>query len=603
VTSLKRIKANRPLEVKRPGRAFAALCGVTLLVATSADATDPSPNPSGAPSPAPMAEPAFSAGGGETSLAPGDTKRYEAEIVRRASGSPVFLFGLTSGNPPPIGKIILLEHDGAPVMALRVLRADPEKKQFAGKAIKFYGTEKSLKAGETLTVLERGAVERAPIAPPSVTPDAVPATPPPPAEPPPPPADIPPQATEPPPPPATAPAPVAAPPAPTSPTSLAAPKELPKELPHVTPPPLPVPIPTPTPSPSPKKAAAKPAPKAPPAPKIPEPPKVPPPAPPPAPPPVPEIPAPDPGGGPGGFTAPPVPDPSVPETTIEPTSRLEHDTLKSAASAPAPADAPNNEINLDDLEAQSAPKPVPPAEPPADAPPADAPPPPDPNAATELDSSGAGAPQAAEEAPPPDAPPSDTAPPAPAPAAAPDDEGDDNHLGRAVEEIEPLDPLNLGLTFSFGAFKNAVPPNSSNPGYYIGGGIRWSFVFAHMVFAQSAHTQDSFSLEPGIFFYKLVNFLSANSNDEYSIVPMIGTLRYTLMLGETFSLFAYGGMMFNYVAGSVGDGSDAFLNAKASLQSTLPAIGGGVIFRVGPQWDVRADLGTDVVQLGLMLRF
>jgi hypothetical protein len=557
-----------------------------------------------------------------------ETKRYQAEIVKKARGGKIFLFQSKADSSPKVGRILLLKRENEPAMALRVLRSDQEKKRFAGKAIKFYGiSAKTLKTGQLLNVLEKVVQAAAPPPtqadsaevdtmltsdppPPADAPpaDAPPADAPPPTEPPPPadapPADVPPTEIPPPadaPPPADIPPPADVPP----PTADAPPTSAidPTDLPIAEPPPVPKPAPAPAPkakTSSPPAAKTTPTPTPAPKTKTPPPPAAPPP------------PAPDAGAGPGaGELMPPPAPPSSPETTLPPSSQ-----------APPPAPSSSTELALDELAASTgeAPPPPPdlaraPAASTAEAPPPpdDAPPPPpdveipsNPADTAELEAQVEEAPQLAEGELPADN--GDTA--SDAESAGTDtssfeESREETRLGQPIEEIYPLDSNSQGLTFSFGAFRNNGPPDSAGDptgaAYFYGGGLRYALTIGTMLFAQSAAVQDTLALEPGVFFYKLVNFIGEDG-DAYNLVPIIGTLRYTLNFGENFGLFFYGGLMYNYLLSASGEGQ-AFEDAKVGLASIFPAMGTGLIFRVGPNWDMRFDIGTDVAQLGLMLRF
>ena len=132
---------------------------------------------------------------------------------------------------------------------------------------------------------------------------------------------------------------------------------------------------------------------------------------------------------------------------------------------------------------------------------------------------------------------------------------------------------------------------------YEGGGVRYGLSLGRMVFLRRAHVQDSIAVEAGAFFYKIINFQS--QGDSYSVLPLVGTVRYNVLFGENFGIFFYGGVVQNTVTQvSAGDP-----DVQASLQRVLPAAGGGLLFRVGPNWNARADLGYDMVGLGLTLRF
>ncbi|MBI3533874.1 MAG: hypothetical protein HY072_00085, partial [Deltaproteobacteria bacterium] len=85
----------------------------------------------------------------------------------------------------------------------------------------------------------------------------------------------------------------------------------------------------------------------------------------------------------------------------------------------------------------------------------------------------------------------------------------------------------------------------------------------------------------------------------YTLVPAIGDLRYTIHIGEGFNVFFYGGISRGFVISTAQGDSDVI----KSFSVFQPAVGGGIIFRVGPNWEVRVNLGYDMVGGGILLRF
>lgn len=180
----------------------------------------------------------------------------------------------------------------------------------------------------------------------------------------------------------------------------------------------------------------------------------------------------------------------------------------------------------------------------------------------------------------------------------PHDDNDDDpedRFGVTIDEVTPLDPNHQWLTASFGYFNNAGS-------LFAGGGLRYGLSLGKMIFLRRAHVQDSIVVEGGAFFYKIINFQS--EGDSYSVLPLVGTVRYNILFGENFGIFFYGGVVQNIVTqASGGANSTNTPQVAAALQSVLPAAGGGLLFRVGPNWDARVDLGYDMIGLGLVLRF
>jgi hypothetical protein len=181
----------------------------------------------------------------------------------------------------------------------------------------------------------------------------------------------------------------------------------------------------------------------------------------------------------------------------------------------------------------------------------------------------------------------------------------EENTGVAVEEVRELDPYRHMVSAQFGYMTNQIPTSSRH--LFMGGGFRYAFTPFRQVFLRKGGAQDSISFETGLFVYKIVGLLaqSGDSVDTYTVLPVPLTIRYNVALSETFSLFAYGGMLMNFVVGSTSGYAEAVtaLNTFGSGFSPIPALGIGVLFRVGPNWAARADVGYDFIGAGLVLKF
>ncbi len=194
----------------------------------------------------------------------------------------------------------------------------------------------------------------------------------------------------------------------------------------------------------------------------------------------------------------------------------------------------------------------------------------------------------------------------PPPSGAADSEGSrersrdedeiDSHLGVIVDEVYPLDTDSHWLSAGLGFLRNV--DSDGAPSFYIGAGARYALTLGKTLFLRRAHAQDSLAVEGGIYYYKIINF-TAGKSDAYNVMPLMGTVRYNILFGENFGIFLYGGIVRNN-ATIASSGSE---EARALLAQTYPAAGGGLLFRVGPSWFARVDLGFDTVGLGLILRF
>lgn len=179
----------------------------------------------------------------------------------------------------------------------------------------------------------------------------------------------------------------------------------------------------------------------------------------------------------------------------------------------------------------------------------------------------------------------------------PDEDDDDTHrMGMAVEEVQHLDPYVHWITASLGYFRNPGDYTLvGGTGLYAAPGLRYGLSLGRMLFFRKARVQDSLVVEAGMALYRILG----TSNDNYTILPLLGTIRYNIFLSEVIGLFVYAGWMQNLLI----QVANPVTAAQDALQNGMPAGGGGIIVRVGPSWEVRADLGFDTLALGLALRF
>lgn len=202
----------------------------------------------------------------------------------------------------------------------------------------------------------------------------------------------------------------------------------------------------------------------------------------------------------------------------------------------------------------------------------------------------------------PEASPSQTPPPPPGAISEPvksdsDDESRDDQSSVIIEEINPLDTNRFGISAELAFIRNAAPQTVGS-GYYVGGGIRGSLELGQSVFLKGARLQDSLGVELGVFNYRVAGFKIPA--DSFTLYPIIGTLRYSLIFSEDFSLYFYAGLVYNLITSNTA-ATDA--DSIAQLGQVQPAGGMGLLFRVGPSWYTRVDLGIDMIGLGLVLRF
>jgi len=240
-------------------------------------------------------------------------------------------------------------------------------------------------------------------------------------------------------------------------------------------------------------------------------------------------------------------------------------------------------------------------------------------------------PEAAPSSPPENLPPPEAPVPAPTEAAAPpapvpSPDGFDSELdagtspppkGTAEAVAEAKEPEADDLSSVMVEEKKVTPPNNnflsvgvgiylnynnngttSTPFYTPGGFLEYSHILKEQVFLRGGKgPADDLAIEGSLGYYKILTLV--NSGDSYTVIPLKGDLRYTVMFSDEFGLFAYGGVEQNVVAATV----DPTTSAQQGLNSLVPAVGLGLIFRAGPSWYVRVDGGYDGAAVSLALRF
>ncbi len=167
----------------------------------------------------------------------------------------------------------------------------------------------------------------------------------------------------------------------------------------------------------------------------------------------------------------------------------------------------------------------------------------------------------------------------------------------AIEETKVIDHNFHWLTAGIGFVKNNNPPSIGGSHYFSAGNVRYGVSLGRMLFLDQPHLQDSLAIEAGIYVYKTLNF--AIQGDSYSLVGIVGNLRYNILFSESFGVFIYSGIMKNSVTSSTQSQSSSL----DALNSILPTGGIGLLFQVGPSWYTRVDMGIESVGLNLVLHF
>jgi hypothetical protein len=170
------------------------------------------------------------------------------------------------------------------------------------------------------------------------------------------------------------------------------------------------------------------------------------------------------------------------------------------------------------------------------------------------------------------------------------DKGDDIS-SVMVEEMTQIDKQNNAIALGAGAYRN------SSTAYNAAANIRYSRTLKHLIHYKSKNLQDNLALDGSLGFFKYLG--TSGQGDTYTVVPVTITLRYTILPNEDFGAFVFAGFEQSVVAQSV----NAVSTTESTFQSFFPEIGIGALFRIGPSWYMRADLGYDYIGVSIALRF
>lgn len=164
-----------------------------------------------------------------------------------------------------------------------------------------------------------------------------------------------------------------------------------------------------------------------------------------------------------------------------------------------------------------------------------------------------------------------------------------------VEEVNEYDVDSHWLSTLTGISLNSAR-YGGGVAYYMTGGLRYGLSLGSMVFLSGTSLQDSIVLEASASIYKVISDFVIR-NDGYTVMPVEAAMRYNILFGENLSLFFYFGWLRNFVLAATTD------EGYFALSTGFPAGGGGLMFRIGPKWHIRFDIGYEMTSGGLVLRF
>src|SRR5690606_28585747 len=77
-------------------------------------------------------------------LPPIDAHRFQSSPVQISTSGRVYRFSTKSADVPRVGNIVLIQEDGKPSMAFRVMQSNPQKKEYVGRRVRRYDNHQRL---------------------------------------------------------------------------------------------------------------------------------------------------------------------------------------------------------------------------------------------------------------------------------------------------------------------------------------------------------------------------------------------------------------------------------------------------------------------------
>jgi len=158
-----------------------------------------------------------------------------------------------------------------------------------------------------------------------------------------------------------------------------------------------------------------------------------------------------------------------------------------------------------------------------------------------------------------------------------------------------LEPDKNWLTGTFGVLQGRSFAGGLT--YFSGGGVRFGRIFKRDMFSRFWNREDSLAWEASLLAFKVLFY--EQPNDSFTVVPLVGTVRYNVKLSDFVTLYAYAGLLRNFVVSSFNASDTAIFQ----LNSIGIAGGGGALITIGPKWNIRVNLGIDAAAVGLVVEF
>ena len=146
-------------------------------------------------------------------------------------------------------------------------------------------------------------------------------------------------------------------------------------------------------------------------------------------------------------------------------------------------------------------------------------------------------------------------------------------------------PKNNNISVEYGLLNNASGDRQTTQ--YQGMGLRYAYVFGKDFVFSNGKAHDQLAAEAGAFYYSIFGFQTVN--DQVSVVPVVGTVRYSVNIGEYLSPFVYVGGIKN------------FSNQEVLTRSRIAA-GGGTLLNLGRTWAIRLEYGNELFAAGAVVK-
>lgn len=173
---------------------------------------------------------------------------------------------------------------------------------------------------------------------------------------------------------------------------------------------------------------------------------------------------------------------------------------------------------------------------------------------------------------------------------------EEDYYPSEIEERIILNPFDHSIGAMIGSFRNLTNISQSS-GIYSGFGMNYAQVLARDLFASLNAPQDAVNIEFGFAYYTIQNI--EPYDDAYTMMPLTAQFRYDLQFSNTFALFVYGGLQYNFKIGATNE----LDTTVEQIQGIQPTVGGGMLYTLGPHWFLRVDLGWDKMAAGLTLEW